>query len=479
MKAPNPAVLETKTPLPSPKIAYENFVTAVLLSISIAFCQGSSSIPLNYRTVLLSFGYSTLDDGKDAFQAQYSVLGTFTVYLTTMGTLILSFKISQCRGLLSLENIFASNFISSGHLILAAPFGIQAVNASNTFGDFGIASLAQTPTTQALSFRGVNDSNEGAWKQACLNALQLRGVSSSSLEGCHWVNIGVPRSRLRDSKTEARRIRDAAALATISWPGPLCFRQRVFETSAANRLGHSPLNGHEESHDPLGNARQWLHSSAEREDQFSRRKAGRSAMSVMDIDSSGPQAPPPSAPTPAAFARPSTAIAGGMYPTPPDGFQPPSAITPSFDGVTSSPRNYPSVTAPIDGEEQGPGMANHDNSLWDTEGPKRERSESNNMLRDSDDMMMEGEMFEDNDITEADFNFFDEEQPEDLDIDMSNFRPSTNPSPQKQDVVQQHFETPPAMETPPASRPIQDSGVFMKPELKHARSHLRRVSRVS
>lgn len=472
VKDPTSSATEAKAPQTPPKIAYENFITAALLSISIAFCQATSSIPLNYRTVLLSLGSPKLEDGKGTSQLQSTLLGSFTAYLTTMGSLILSLKFSQCRGLLPLDNIFASSFISPGHNILAAPFGIQAVNASNTFGDFGTMSLAQTPTTQALSFRGVNDSNEGAWKHACLSALEFRGIPATYLEGCHWVNIGVPRSRLRDSKTEARRIRDAAALATISWPGPLCFRQRLFEPSAPGRLGNSILHGHEESHDPLGNARHWLHSSADREDQLSRRKADRSLLSAMDVESSGPQAPPPSAPTPAAFARPGTAIAGAMYPTPPDGFQPPSAITPSFDGATSSPRNHPSVAAPIDSEEAGPDAANPDSAMWDTDGSKRERSDSNNILRDTDSMVMEGEMFEDNDITEADFNFFDEEQPEDLEMNMGSFRPSANPSPQKQDPAPQEYETPTAIETPPASRPAQDSGVFMKPELKHARSHL-------
>lgn len=472
MNAPSSSAPEPSAPL-SPKTAYEHFVTAVLLSTSVAFCHGTGLIPLNYRTVLLSPKLPKLEDGSDTVHSQHPLLGTFSTYLTTMGSLILNFKVSPCPALLSIDNVFSTSFISPGQSIWAAPFGVQAVNASNIFADFGTASLAQTPTTQALSFRGVTDANEGAWKHACLGALQLRGISPSSLEGCHWVNIGVPRNRLRDSNTEARRIRDSAALATISWPGPLCFRQRPFEASASGRLGNSILNGHEESHDPLGNARQWLYSAKEREDQLLRRQADRTAVGAMDIDSTGPQAPPPSALTPAAFTRPGTGIASAMYPTPPDGFQPPSAITPSFDGATSSPQNAASAAVPVHGEDTIPELANPDNSMFGSEGPKRDRSSSNNILGDSDGMMLEGEVFEDNDITEADFNFFDEEQPEDLEMDLTSFRPSAHESPQQQDATQRDLvETPAATETPPSSRPGHDSTVFMKPELKHARSQL-------
>lgn len=457
----------------SQKTAYENFIAAILLAFTTAFCPATGAIPLNYRTVLLPHNHATSDNRGDTLFAQDAIFGTLAAYLTTLGSLVVSFKVSQCSGLLPMDNMLAADFNSPGQNILAAPFGIQATNPLAALGDIGTASLAQTPNTQALSFRGPSDANEGMWRQSCLKALQLRGIPSSSLEACPWVNISISKRRLQAAKADARRLKDALGTMTISWPGPLCFRQRVLEASATSRLGHTLLNGHEEHHDPLGNAGRWLNTAADREEQLSKRKADRSAPAPMEMDSNGPQASNPSGYTPAALGRPSAAVVDAMYPTPPDGVQPPSGITPSFDAGTSSPRNHVSAAAPGDPEDLATEMAHTHSEIWDQPDTKRERSDSNNLLDDPENVLIGGgDMFGDsdeNDITEADFSFFDE-QPGGMDLAMSDYGASGDSSPQKQSVPKQ--EEPEPSTAASSTPPLQDSGGFMKPELKHARSLL-------
>ena len=471
-RAADPSGAESKPPQTPYKTAYENFIAAILLAFSTAFCPAMDAIPLNYRTVLLPSNQEAAEHGQDSLSDQDTVFGTFSAYLTTLGSLVVSVKVSQCKGLLPLDSVFATGLTSLGQNIFAAPFGIQATNPLATLGDLGTASLAQTPNTQVLSFRGPPDAHEGMWRQACTKALQLRGVPPSFLEGCQWVNIGVPRRRLQGSKGDARRPKDTPAMMTITWPRPLCFRQRALGASATSRLGYNVLNGHEESHDPLGSAGRWLHQAAGREEQLSKRKADRAAPVPMEIDSHGTQAANPGGHTPTVVGRPSTTGIGIMYPTPPDGIQQTSGITPTFDGAVSTPQNNLSSTAPVDSEDLGPEMVNPDGEIWDHPNSKRERSDSNNILDDPGHVLMGGgDMFGENDITEADFSFFDEQPGGDMDLTMTDFDASGNTSPQKQPPPKLE-EPQPSSEVSSTMPPPQDSEGFMKPEMKHARSFL-------
>ncbi|GFP54629.1 mediator of RNA polymerase II transcription subunit 13 [Trichoderma asperellum] len=288
---------------------------------------------------------------------------------------------------------------------------------------------------------------------------------------------------------------------------------------AKARVVDTVLSGHEESHDPLGNAKGWHSSMTEREEKI-KRVMERAATMPKDshpqpADSKTPKL---SGLSPVALQRPNTATAGIMYPTPPDGIQQPNGVTPSMDGTFSSPGNP--LSAPImpeadvalqnepaggDGLDQSPNVTE----------PKRRRSD-NNLLGDTDNMLggdVGGDMFDDNDITEADFNFFDE-KPGDLDVDIAmSDLPSSEMAPSQaaeepirpveamqQPLAPTPVSLPPAPSLPPSTPtpvpavsptsapapalpaaiplppppppppPQKETVVFAKPELKHARS---------
>ncbi|CAG9943751.1 unnamed protein product [Clonostachys rosea f. rosea IK726] len=471
-------------------LVYENFIAAVLHSLSTAICTATRSLPLNYRTVLFT---PNLTNSKD-FPPE-TTIGTLAAYLTTIGTLVVSLKLSQCKGLSSLENIFAASLTRPGEQIFAAPFGIRASNPSITIDDFGAPSLAQTPNTQALSFRRPFEGDDGLWKQACLRILQLRGIPYSLLKGCSWVNITVSRQRLQDPKNDTPRNRDVTATTTIPWPGPLCFRRKTADATTGTRLRDTILSGHEESRDPLGIAGRWMDSASEREEQIAKRKADRVASAASESNGIRPRPLVMEDMTPV-VGRSNIASAGAMYPTPPDAIQQHNGITPTLDAATASPRNLSSATAtvdivdmahvesepepepqPVPEPEPEPEVHHPDNDMWDRpEEPRRERSGSNNSLGDPSSILMDSDMFGDNDITEADFNFFDED-PGDLDIDMADLDdPSPvqvlDASPPKETSVKKEETHTKLNEVPdPVSSPQKSEG-FTIPELRHARSFL-------
>ncbi|KAL7899638.1 mediator complex subunit 13 C-terminal domain-containing protein, partial [Trichoderma sp. TUCIM 5745] len=499
-------------------LLYEKLITAVSLTISTTFCRRTGAIPLNYRTILISPNtYSAQPHGVAIGRPQ--ILGTFRVYLTTAGALVIGISLTKCKGIVSLDDTAASSLAPAGYSVLAAPFGIMTATQNFVPGDGGLSSLAQTPMTHFFSFRNGLDGQESLWKQACQQFLDFRGIAASTLGGCLWVNLLVPKSKSADSKGDYRSS-GANSSFTLPWPRRLCFRKKNVDASSTSRVVDTVLSGHEESHDPLGNAKGWHSSLTEREERV-KRSAERAAAIPKD---SHPQpaeskTPKPSGLSPVALQRPNTATAGIMYPTPPDGVQQPNGVTPSMDGTFSSPGNP--LSAPINPEADltmqnepvgGIGLDQSPNVA------ETKRRRSDNLLGDTDNMLggdVGGDIFEDNDITEADFNFFDE-KPGDLDIEIAMGElPSSDMAPSQAaeeptkpvQVMQQPLAStpvslppsapslPPSTPTPfpavsptsaptsalpvaislppppPPSLPSQkETAVFAKPELKHARS---------
>ncbi|KAH6894256.1 mediator complex subunit 13 C-terminal-domain-containing protein [Thelonectria olida] len=462
------------------KVTYQHFIAAVVAAVSFSFCDQSMAIPLNYRTVLLPPS-NPLDNDWDHPQDN-PVLGTFRTYLTTTGSLVISLYFSYCKSLSSLEDVVAANLMSPNRHILAAPFGVLAMKQGPSNGDNAMAldnSMAQTPNTQALSLRALPDTHDALWKRKCLKVIELCGLDISRLRSCAWVNLLVSRRSGQDADTESKR-----SPATVPWPGPLCFRKKPVEVSTTCRVADNVLSGHEEWHDPLGNARGWFNSSAEREERLSKRKAERVAAISKEVNGNDPLTGQRSnGQSPLALQRrPSTAAAGVMYPTPPDAIQQQPGVTPSFDGT--SPGNAPPAAVVVDMEGSIPTahpMGENYNDSWDgSVQPKRERNDSN-MLGESENMFgdMSGDMFGEHDITEDDFNFFDSEQPDDVDLDLSMGDVHTDlpPPPQMATQIPQIVAEPPTpkmvhQEPPPKPNPNVDDSVFAKPQLKHARSSL-------
>ena len=472
------------TPLADPKstglsnkAVYELFITTVLQLISLRLCKHTGALPLNYRTILLSQGVFRQQEEPDKTTADCDpVLGIFRTYLATTGSLVVSLSVFYCNGLMNLGNSIGSASTFSGQSILAAPFGVLALEQSNSIAESRTASLAPTPNTHALSIRYAPDLNESLWKQACIGILEKRGVARSILRGCSWVNLYVSKRKLQELRSDAKRTMTAASSAVIPWPSSLCFRKKAVELATTCRVEDNMLSGHEESHDPLGSARGWFNSTADRDEKVSKRKADRATVLPKEQNSVDTRVQRQNGQSPLALHRQSTAGAGAMYPTPPDALQNPSSVTPSFDGTVSSPGNPQSATAMVEIESTMPIMVRSDEALddgYELSESKRHRSDSQ-LLGDSDNMFedMGGDMFGENDITEADFSFFDQqpaEMTEDLPMEDSN---ATNNETRTDPVIFSETAQPDTgVQSNPEPSVPADEIVFAKPELKHASSY--------
>ncbi|PHH90596.1 hypothetical protein CDD83_3202 [Cordyceps sp. RAO-2017] len=469
-KAADAPAVDSKAASSLNRTVYENFITALLLSISSTFCIRTGSIPLDYRTMLLAADTSDGNALRDHVQ-ECPIMATLKAYLTTTGVLIISFAVSRCKGLSSSIDFTLPSVAGPGNTILAAPFGVVANNQLFPAGEAGTASLAQTPNTQALSLRVGPDVNDSLWKQACLKILKLRGVVTSTITDCSWVNLAVPKPRLQDTRNETKRPQASAITITIPWPRPLCFRKRAVEVPSTSRVGDMLLSGHDESYDPLSSARGWFNSAADRDEKVSKRKVER-AIASKEAQAAESRASKPSASSPVVVRRPSTAAAGAIYPTPPDAIQQPNGVTPSIDGTLSSPGN-PLSTVPTSETDQ---VAFHTSVIsdgfdmaGDLNEPKRRRSDSN-LLGEADQMFGDvgGDMFGD-EITEADFNFFDE-QPGDIDLDVAMGDVGIIDDPPGATLKAEEGPLGIASQVKGPVLPQRDVVVFAKPELRHARS---------
>ena len=418
---------------PAQQTLYESFVSAVLLAISTNFCERSGSMPLDCRTVLFSRQFLESGSPGGSFSEKAPVVGTFKAYIATTGALIISLAMSLCQGLSHFDSATGPAGSPSSQRILAAPLGAINHNQLQSPVDHGTASMAQTPSNQLVSARGLVHSQDSLWREMCLKVLQLRGVASSVLEDCSWVNLHIPRSRLRDSRSDLKRHNSLTSAMAVPWPSPLCFHKRHVEVSVTSRVGDTILSGHEESHDPLGIAQSWFTAYGEREEKVLKRKANRAGPSVGEGNDGDARHPRPNAQSPLGLRRPPAAAAGAMYPTPPDALHNLNGVTPSIDGTLSSPGNIvPGVSnQEVDGNANNSGGTGETYDLMpDLPDSKRQKNDGN-LLSDAEHMFedMGGDMFGDNDITEADFNFFDEQPGVDsIDVSMNDVDGSVKPN---------------------------------------------------
>ncbi|KAK3381410.1 mediator complex subunit 13 C-terminal-domain-containing protein [Podospora didyma] len=473
------------TAVPAREI-HEFFITAVLSSLSTSLCHQIGAISLNHRTVLLPPEAFHADDVDSTHASLTSALATFRVYLTTTGSLVISLSVSLLQGLVSSTEAVRSSLLSAGPVVLAAPLGAFGSLQGIVDGDSHTldSGFSQSPDTQVGRMRLDSGDKFSQWKNTCSKLLQMRGMSPSLLDGCSWLNIHFLQRKPFEQRADGKRTPLLSSGPTAPWPSVLCFRKPNIETILGHRLEKVPSANGSEHTDPLNNAKVWSQGFPEREDSLARRRKERdAALSRENTNADVRSNQQLNGCSPLALRRSSNAgaatAAGAMYPTPPDGVLPPG-ITPSFEGAVLSPANHPITNLLADSSlhndaPHGDGFG----ETWESVDPKREQPgtsfiEGENIFGDLGENLFEG-----NELTDADFNFFDE-QPgapgPDLSIpDISPIRLTTTSLSQ---TPQEYPNNASGMEAiGPNIRPI--SPEFTKPELKHARSTLAEESRQS
>ncbi|KAK5662055.1 hypothetical protein OQA88_10169 [Cercophora sp. LCS_1] len=462
---------------------HEFFITATLSSLTTSFCHEIRAIPLDHRSVLLPPQAFQSDDADLGQVLRTSALATFRVYLTATGSLVISLCVSLLQGLISSADALRSSILPAGPTVLAAPLGAFGamqgiVDADNhavetTFG--------QSPDTQISRLRPEPGDRFSLWKSTCSRLLQMRGMSPSLLDGCAWLNIHFSQRKPYEQSAGGRGTPLVNSGPTAPWPSVLCFRRPRLETMLCSG-SEREQPGAGESTDPLEDARKWCRNEPERGVALDRRGKERVAEARNQVNGElrSQQTNSYSPLNPRRQSNGAAAAAGIMYPTPPDGVQQ-LGVTPSFDGPVLSPGNQPATAAmaDLDAAMHHPVSAGEGfDDGWGATEPKREQPGTAFLEGEHLYGELAGNIFEDNQLTDADFNFFDEDPGGDFDLpglgDMDSML-DLNMADNMPHIVDRPDHAIKVEDTNGGTRPPAPE--FTKPELKHARSTLAEESR--
>lgn len=475
------------------KLVYNFFLSAVIASISSSYCTRANAIALNNRTFLLP-PLDPLWDGEERSRTDTkSLVATLRVSLTTAGALLVTLSHSILQGMGCSEWACYAGIPPAGSTVLTAPWG-KFATVRGIYPSLPPAGAVGHVLGQAK--REFSPSSiPQAWKVFAAKMLEMRGTSSSVLQDSSWLRVEfVLGDDAHGSKT-----------VVILWPSVLCFWS--LESSVVSMPSFQKL-------DPLTDLRAaFLEEARAEEAAFSSRPQDElkgeeeDDVSMEDVQmfSGMDKGPLSDGPSPTGARQHPVSLAGMIYPTPPDGMLGLVGATPTFDGSMTSPSNAVGTSIPTDLDPTA--TADHvdvDDEFGDFWGggddePKRDDSdpifigEPDNAFGD-----IGGDILGD-DVTDADFNFFDDKQPDGMhlptndrmDLDTTS-RHGDTPTYAHSDM-DTHLDanTTPgeSIFTPTAAPEVStetlevkgedeafpkksSSPVFAKPELRHARSNL-------
>ncbi|KAK0739143.1 mediator complex subunit 13 C-terminal-domain-containing protein [Apiosordaria backusii] len=465
--------------VPIPEI-HRYFIQAVLSSLTTYFCRQIGAIALNQRAVLLPPEALNMDD-----VASVSALATFRVYLTTIGSLVISLSVSLSRSLVPCTRPFQGSFMPPSP-VLAAPFGafgsLQGI--LDTDSQVTENGFVQSPDTQIGRLRSGPGERFSQWKTLVCEVLKLHGMSSALLNGCSWLNVHFSQRKPYEHRPDGKNTPLVSSGPNAPWPSVLCFRRARIEPVSDIAFDRAMAGDDAEHGDPLSMVKSWCQGFPKREEDMAQRKKDREAALLREkADADGRNIQlnghSPMNPRRPSNGGPALMAAGVMYPTPPDGVQP-TGVMPLFDIAMVSPANHapPNVAADLEVTmQQDVSMADGFSVGWDGTETKPEPTTAGfteeHMYGDLDE-----DMFGGNELTDADFNFFDQ-PPDGLDLDthpVDDIGPSMNL--QLTNNIGAH-EPGRSIQGTDSRKPdpgnIQPQ--FTKPELKHARSILAEESR--
>ncbi|KAL1867284.1 hypothetical protein Daus18300_006403 [Diaporthe australafricana] len=453
------------------KDIYEFFTAAVLTSLSQRFCTKTGAIPLDLRSFILP---SKSPDSESSELAATPVIASLRVHLTTTGSLLVGVSLSFSQGLHAGADGLNASLPPAGATVLAAPFGVFGTFQGLTEGDGSSVddSVAQSPETQITRFRPDFDARSGQWRTTCCKLLEMRGISTAILSRSSWLSIQYLRRKPVESRSDGKRTPVVNSQTHILWPAVLCFRKRTRNPLTVNCTVDPGGISLRDGFDALNHAKTWFVGSSDREDLLATKKKERETAATKDASEPNPrllQQNNGSSPFDMRRASNTGGAGGAMYPTPPDGVQNVAGVTPSIDGTTSSPGNPAPSAALVDIDTTmvtSAGLGDAFGDGWDGSDAKRDQS-----FIQGENWELNNDVFVDNDITDADFNFFDE-HPGSMDVNVPDLSEINTGLPDLDSTDQ--FAVPIPQKPPepgtPKTNNLPAPPVFAKPELKHARS---------
>lgn len=441
------------------KEVQEHFISSVQGSIMYKLCNDHGLIPLNSRTLLLP------SESPSRSMAYYQspkvsddtvTLVDLDISLTSLGALMIKACSYVTPGLQSINHTSPEKLqriLSQGTDLWLAPGGNPAkfysfYDDEQLPGIQPISDLQKYPEDHSWRFHGTTIKS---WQSRCLDWLSTKGFDSSLIDEGGWMFVQVLNTNYGSSNPEYADIPSSDEGAIVPWPTLLCFRAIKTSTtdlqpSSANSFGLV---------DPLTFVEEWSMNAEERASIMSNRQQERNVLKAAK-EQADQEAQNIRANNHSTALLEKGSNAGAMYPTPPDAIHHPGGPTPSFDGAVTTPGN-PAHLFSHDLETTNPStsiMNTADTDNWVTSEQKH-RSNSNMNFEenenDNDNLFgdMGGDLFGDTDITDADFNFFD--QPDDIEMEHqsgSAVEPNLPPAPQHRIVEKSSVSSKPLVPQP-------------------------------
>lgn len=394
-----------------PSLVLPWFIAAVETSISYQLASKLDYIPVNSRTwaTRLSQGDSVMTPPNETTSVLLTLI-TLNAYVTTAGTLVLSF-VPEPRPDMCLVSSDGRTDSEASNIIRLAPNGglakmVCAVNGKTIDAKRPSAHKRRAGATKAKFYSET-------WKTSVRTWLARRGLNCNHLDPSDtWVDVQLSQDAAITTSAKEKLIQ-------FLWPACLCFAYRS-TTSAGPLTDRSPdahsieglqwfARAEDTYTDSIVDAQTWFLGKEDRE--MAKETARRIAAAQQDHAMASDQGMlfPPSP----FYTRVDLQGASGVYPTPPDGVltQPttmsqapdtpyPAASTGDTHAVGDGIIGATPFNIPIGAEDQ----PTDDTPALDAD---------EDLFGDMD---MDEENFGGNELSDADFNFFDE--PDD--------RPSSN-----------------------------------------------------
>lgn len=460
---------------------YELFLSSIVALLSIQLIRDAHLIPLNYRTFLSVDELSDINEDSPIPQSLTAVV-SIDVQWTSGGSIIFSWSYCDYMGLQSLDKAQDNPDASARSYLRIAPCGVIARVAS----DHSVSkpgSITDRERRKRAKIRLASEKNH-EWKLAAQRWLVRLGINLPDLQDdSNWTTIELSRD-FGISDGSPGTDTNFSGIRQILWPSALCFsydpptsegRQPgptgvpptpVSESNVTFSEDHDPglrwfqtddFDGYE---DPLDKAEQWLNEKPGRDVTKNLGRQGKGSEQGPLVAAAGDDmALNASSPL---YLRAGVYAdlqpVSGVYPTPPDGILSQGISTgfiaepqPTVSGIHASEPAHPHGQVAVHASPVATVPPVHNTKQLPPPAPVSVKEGSNDDLFED----MDEDVFGGNDITDADFNFFDE--PDDTDMDGVSVAPisqamKTEPSSENAASLQQARDDHSVpLESPPVS----------------------------
>jgi mediator of RNA polymerase II transcription subunit 13 len=387
------------------RAGYFVFIQSVLSSISRQLVSASGFIPMDSHTFFIAnptekraddYGMEG-EDVDDFYRQNTGSIMSLSLYLSIGGTLVLSSWSYGQGQYFQVTNDFPETLLRPGMMVILSPGGLEAtLESEHAFSDDNLYDDDDDDDFDPIS----------TWKSLVHNWLLCKGINLAELsESVRWAKFKLQNLSSQEELDDPLFPGHSGFL----WPIALCLFRRDYSQSKGIDDDGFPdsfpffrqPNESEGYKDTLHTTDDWVLAKPNRDkikDERLRRKETEAVQKQAEI-SAFDAASPFNTRGPYADSQ----ALGGVYPTPPDGVisQNAGAITNSDHATAGGQQNANTLLS-----EHNDGVSVAVSDGHPSQLPQTTLANNDDYFGESDDDEMGG-----NDITDADFNFFD--QPDD------------------------------------------------------------------